>query len=606
MRCLPPAEALRLILLTFTASTLVGVSALAAPPAFTANKNGTNQTVVGDTDTLLTWSTEGFDTNNNFASNRFTPTVAGKYLIVVSVQCQQAGQCVPSVRKNGATTIARAQSTDATFGQTPQVSAIVDMNGSTDFIEAFITTAGDMIGGGADRTYFSGMQLDGDGSGGGTGSTMVSGWPDAIQCSDGTNRLTLIQNNYAPSGSGVVYETPNSAVGGSRYFLSYSSAGAYVSQSNLAAYDCVTNAWSISQLYAQNRAFNLAGSGSSQWQSGTGGAIFYNDGNVSIGTTAPLAPLTVVTTSTTDDATTRVAVLGLSNTNMGQLELRSGRDDSAFTNRYSTIQAWSNQLSNPVGLALNPSGGNVGIGTTAPAYKLDVAGPIRGGVAGAGDVLFIGNDTKLVDINVANTAAIYGLQDGAVGNLKLGSAGPTLYGADGNVGIGTASPASRLDVAGTVTATTIVAAPPLMILADERSSGTAAGGCTSGSWGVRTLNTQRTNTIGGASLTSNEFTLPAGTYLIDAEGNTYETNRYQTRLYNVTDAAVTVYGTNVYSAGSSATPTSRIKTVFAIAAPKTFRIEARCNTTKATNGHGVEVNFGGTEVYALVELTKLQ
>lgn len=136
--------------------------ASAATPAFSVHKSGTDQTIANDTDTLLTWSTEGFDTNNNFASNRFTPTVAGKYLIVVSTYCQQAGHCLPSIRKNG-TAVATGQITNTTIGQTPQVTALVDMNGSSDYVEAYATSSGTVIMGTATRTYFSGSQVDGGG-----------------------------------------------------------------------------------------------------------------------------------------------------------------------------------------------------------------------------------------------------------------------------------------------------------------------------------------------------------------------------------------------------------------------------------------------------------
>ena len=90
-------------------------------------------------------------------------------------------------------------------------------------------------------------------------TTMVAGWPDAIQCNNGATDFFLYMQNYSPSSDYLEYALPldNSA---SRYLVTYNtSTGNYSGQSGLAGYDCVTNTWSISQLYAQGRAFNFIG-----------------------------------------------------------------------------------------------------------------------------------------------------------------------------------------------------------------------------------------------------------------------------------------------------------------------------------------------------------
>lgn len=154
-----------LTMAAIAAMTFFAVEARAATPAFSVHKNGTDQTITASTNTMLTWSTEVFDTNNNFASNRFTPTEAGKYLIVVSARCAQPGMCIPSIYKNG-TLYAQTQWTNHGFGdQAPQATAIIDMNGSGDYVEAFIYSTGTVIGGTPERTYFSGSQVDRGGGG---------------------------------------------------------------------------------------------------------------------------------------------------------------------------------------------------------------------------------------------------------------------------------------------------------------------------------------------------------------------------------------------------------------------------------------------------------
>ena len=47
-------------------------------PTFSAY-NTSSQSVTSSTFTKITFDTEVFDTNNNFATSRFTPTVAGYY-----------------------------------------------------------------------------------------------------------------------------------------------------------------------------------------------------------------------------------------------------------------------------------------------------------------------------------------------------------------------------------------------------------------------------------------------------------------------------------------------------------------------------------------------
>ncbi|HNQ68033.1 MAG TPA: hypothetical protein PKN32_06635 [Bacteroidales bacterium] len=93
--------------------------------------------------------------------------------------------------------------------------------------------------------------------------------------------------------------------------------------------------------------------------------------------------------------------------------------------------------------------GNVGVGTTSPAYKLDVASTIRAqDVFGAGGQnIIVGDDTYLSDIDVANTMGVYGISNTDRGGIRFGSGGGTVFGYNGNIGIGTATPGYRLDLA---------------------------------------------------------------------------------------------------------------------------------------------------------------
>ena len=70
-------------------------------PAFSVYNN-TGQSVSTSTTTKLTFNTEEWDTNNNFASSTFTPTVAGYYTFASNIGFQASNSYgVLVLYKNG-------------------------------------------------------------------------------------------------------------------------------------------------------------------------------------------------------------------------------------------------------------------------------------------------------------------------------------------------------------------------------------------------------------------------------------------------------------------------------------------------------------------------
>jgi hypothetical protein len=193
--------------------------------------------------------------------------------------------------------------------------------------------------------------------------------------------------------------------------------------------------------------------------------VDHANSRVGIGTTTPTASLSV--TSGTDDAKVKIDSNGAS---VGIIDATANTNDA--TGRW---------------LSINPSGGNVGIGTATPTAKLDVDGETqasyvtldRGGISlsqpaidveangvGAGDfnyffrawndtgakaVMFVNGSTRSAD-GGANTMTIR--NDGGDSRFGSGSYLTTVIGNNvhlsGNVGIGTAAPDFSLDVAGQV------------------------------------------------------------------------------------------------------------------------------------------------------------
>ena len=97
-------------------------------------------TMSQNTFTKVTFDTEDFDTNNNFASSRFTPTVAGYYQIEAFIyfSVTATGGGFASIFKNGSR-YCDGTNFNSTNGNDiiATIAAVVYMNGSTDYIEIF-------------------------------------------------------------------------------------------------------------------------------------------------------------------------------------------------------------------------------------------------------------------------------------------------------------------------------------------------------------------------------------------------------------------------------------------------------------------------------------
>ena len=104
-------------------------------PAFSAYQT-IAQTITGNSYTKVTFDVEEYDTNNNFASSRFTPTVAGYYQI--NGCCALTTFVLIGIFKNGTEYRRGAQvSINGSLLESP-VSSIVYLNGTTDYVELYV------------------------------------------------------------------------------------------------------------------------------------------------------------------------------------------------------------------------------------------------------------------------------------------------------------------------------------------------------------------------------------------------------------------------------------------------------------------------------------
>lgn len=137
-------------------------------PSFSVHRNGVSQSLTANVVAKIQWTTEEFDTNSNFdvtTNYRFTPTVAGKYLLcacwLLDSNIALARGAFVYIYKNGAAYKESALVLQSSNGHTSlEISVVVDANGTTDYFEVYAKSEqADTIGGAALSTWFTGCRI---------------------------------------------------------------------------------------------------------------------------------------------------------------------------------------------------------------------------------------------------------------------------------------------------------------------------------------------------------------------------------------------------------------------------------------------------------------
>jgi hypothetical protein len=130
-------------------------------PYFSAFPSATTQTVTSGANTKINFDTLEYDSGGYYdtTNKRYLPKVAGKYWVTCSVSfttIATADFFSAQIFKNGAAySLAFQFTTPGNAGQTYNISksALVPLNGTTDFVECFGATTGTVVNNGGSNNY---------------------------------------------------------------------------------------------------------------------------------------------------------------------------------------------------------------------------------------------------------------------------------------------------------------------------------------------------------------------------------------------------------------------------------------------------------------------
>ena len=154
-----------------------------------------------------------------------------------------------------------------------------------------------------------------------------------------------------------------------------------------------------------------------------------------------------------------------------------------------------------------------------------------------------------------------------------------------------------------------VSGTSVAVIADVKSVSTHGGTFTAGSWQTRDLNTEISDPDNIVSISSNQFTLIPGTYLIQFGAPAYGVSYHRTRLYDITNSAVIAQGINCFDfADANLNADQGISSgsgIVSITSNTTYEIQHQSQNSQSTYGFGLGCNMSSDEQYTTVTIFKV-
>ena len=145
------------------------------------------------------------------------------------------------------------------------------------------------------------------------------------------------------------------------------------------------------------------------------------------------------------------------------------------------------------------------------------------------------------------------------------------------------------------------------VICDEKAHNADAGDSVVG-WQDRELNTEISDPDGIVSISSDQFTLDAGTYLINWRVPAWKSDRHFSKLYNVTgtaDLRVSQAGYNLHSTGNVTFSVGSY--IHTIGSSNTYEIKQYIQDAQTTDGLGIAHDLSGyNSIYTIVYIYKLK